>query len=396
MNQKTLIIIISIAGVILIGIGIFLLTRGGAEQGQTTEGPITLFPSSEDRPAPLPSMGSELTDEAANGQLSQGLVQIINIPVSGAVFNKESEKIRYFDKATGHIYEITAQGQDKQQITITTIPKIFEVLWSKDATKAVLRYFEEENGTSESLKTFVMSSISTTTQTEGIFLPTKTLSAVVSPSEDKIFYLLENGEYSQGLTATFENKNQKQIFSSQFNEFLPNWPQKNVITLLTKPSYLNEGYLYKLNPTTGYLTKIVSRIKGLTALYSPLVDSVIYSQSDNGSIATKFYNGETKKTSDLGVKTLPEKCVFSKMDESKIYCAVPRMFPSANYPDDWYQGSFFFSDAIWQIDTVNGSTKVLADYGDFDAVNLFMDQNEGYLFFQDKKDSTLWSLKIEN
>jgi len=32
---------------------------------------------------------------------------------------------------------------------------------------------------------------------------------------------------------------------------------------------------------------------------------------------------------------------------------------------------------------------------EFDAINLFLSKNENYLFFQNKKDGTLWSIKLQ-
>ena len=98
----------------------------------------------------------------------------------------------------------------------------------------------------------------------------------------------------------------------------------------------------------------------------------------------------------MGITTLPEKCVFSKTDENKIYCAVPISMPSAKYPDEWYQGLISFSDNLWQINVNTGIAKIIFYKSDFDITNLFTDKNENYLFFTNKKDSTLWSLQISN
>ena len=45
----------------------------------------------------------------------------------------------------------------------------------------------------------------------------------------------------------------------------------------------------------------------------------------------------------LGLKTLPEKCIFNKFG-SALYCAVPKQVPAEEYPDSWYQGVVSFDD----------------------------------------------------
>ena len=96
----------------------------------------------------------------------------------------------------------------------------------------------------------------------------------------------------------------------------------------------------------------------------------------------------------MGLKTLPEKCLFSAINTDIIYCAIPRNIPKSDYPDDWYQGLFFFSDTLWQINLSSGAKKMILDEEDFDIINIFSDEKENYLFFQDKRNSTLWSFKL--
>jgi hypothetical protein len=396
-NKKTLIIIGGVIAVIIVGFVLFFIFREPTTEETREEGFLSfLFPSSEDKsggPLPGPSDKPETGDLPGDYSTQGKLTRLTSMAVSGAVFNEESLKVQYFEKATGHMYEIDAFGKKEKKRTITTIPKIFEVFWSKNADKAILRYLAEpeEANIVEPVHSFVATSLASTT--EGIFLPLNTLAAVTSPEEEKIFYLLE-ADTTAGIIASFENKNQKEIFYSPFGEFLISWPTKNTITLLTKPTALIEGYLYRLNAQTGSFTKILGDIKGLTALYSPHGNKILYSESERTIFETKIYDINEGTSSNFNYKTLPEKCIFSPINENIIFCAVPNDLPPARYPDDWYKGLISFSDTLWQIDLANGSTEIILEGGEFDIINLFSNSTGAFIFFQNKKDGTLWSLKL--
>lgn len=404
MDKKKL-IIVSIGIVIVVGLSLFVFLGGSPkDEGQTTtesSGFLSfLFPSSQDKPG---EPFAEPSNQQDTGDLTTGeystpgkLTQLTTRAIAGAVFSEEALKVQYFEKATGHMYEIDAFGQNKEQRTITTIPKILEVSWSKDASKAILRYLaepEEESSILEPVYTFIATSLTSTT-TEGVFLPLNTILAVASPEEDKVFYLLE-GDTSAGIVSSFENQNKKEVFYSPFSEFLADWPTKNTITLLTKPSAMVEGYFYRINPQTESFTKILGDIKGLTVLYSPYGDKVIYSQSEGGGLTTKIYDIEEGSSSDFSYKTLPEKCLFSPANEDLIYCAVPAEITYGYYPDVWYKGLVQFEDTLWKINTADGSTEKILEGGEFDMINLFSNSTGDFIFFQNKKDGTLWSLQID-
>jgi hypothetical protein len=195
--------------------------------------------------------------------------------------------------------------------------------------------------------------------------------------------------------ADFENKKQSNILNIPFGEFNISWPSKNIITLLTKSSTEAEGYLYSLDFKTGKFEKLIGGIKGLTALVSPAGEKIIYSQSRRNGIETKIFTIKDKTSADFGLTTLPEKCAWSKLDKNIIYCPAPNNFPAGDYPDDWYQGMISFNDSIWQINLSTGETNVLINETNIDVINPFLSKDENYLVFTNKKDNTLWSLKIK-
>ncbi len=396
MDKRYLTIIGIITGLIVIGLIVFWVSM--ATTPATTPAPLgNPFPSGTNIPA-QPKTPTTPTPTIPPGQLRQ-LTQLTQKSVSGAIFISSTttqQVVRYFEKATGHIYDIDLQKGESSRISNTTIPGIFEISWLKNGEQAVIRYTENnETGIEDAVRSFIITSLSATS-THGIFLPSDTETIATSPQGDQVFYLIPYEGLNFGITATSDNKKQKQIISTPFGEFIASWPNSNIITLLTKPSADAQGYFYKLDPVKLYFDKILGGITGLTALLSPSGENVIYSYTSGQGFKTNIYNVKDNKSSALALTTMPEKCVWSKIKKEIIYCAVPASVPEGIYPDSWYQGLVSFSDRIWKVDVLNGSTEIISaeNNQDFDFINLFTSKNEDYIFFQNKKDGTLWSLKI--
>jgi len=352
-----------------------------------------LFPSSGEKTIeglPGPS-GNNEGENLPTGQPA-GTEKILKQLTTNAITSATvaSTSIRYMEKSTGHIYDVSPDGQNRLRLSNTTILKTFENFWSVKANKLIARYFED----SGSVKTFSFA-LGATSTISGIFFPQTITEMAVSPSEDKIFYLVSTDGAFKGITANFENKNQASIFSSPFGEFNIIWPKSDIITLLTKPSAFVPGFFYSINSKTGKFDKIIGDILGLTARLSPDGTRVIYSQSKNNSFTTKIFNAQDKTSVDFELTTLPEKCVWSGLNKNIVYCAAPNDLPAADYPDDWYQGLVFFSDSVWQKDFSNGATKILIQETNADIINPFLTKDESYLIFTNKTDNTLWSLKIK-
>lgn len=394
MSKKIIILIIIILVLTAGAVGFYFYKKSNGTPGE--EGFFSrLFPAAGEREIKggggqeaLPPSGENILKEPLAAKI---LTQLTKSAVSGAAF--ASTTIRYIEKSTGHIYEIEPNGENKQRISNTTILKTFESFWSADANKLILRYFEED-GADLNVRNF-SSFIATTTALQGIFLPAQISALAVSPAEDKIFYLVPAGDAVNGITSDFENKKQNNIFSLSFGEFNVSWPNKDKIVLLTKPSFDIEGFFYFLDSKTGKFEKIIGGIKGLMAIVSSDAGKLIYSQSINNGVETKNFNIKDKTVKSLGVNTLPEKCVWSKVDKDIVYCGAPKSFPVADYPDAWYQGLVSFSDSIWRLNLSTGEAVIMNNEIDSDIINPFLSKTEDYLIFTDKKNLTLWSLKLK-
>ena len=408
MNKTTKIIIIAII-IIMLAAGFFAFFVGQkpsevANDTTTTGG----FPDTGDSAgrafSKSSSIGRTIPGSAGETNKVNILTQLTKNTISGAAYYGTTTAL-YMERATGHIYKINLDGTNKIRLSNATVPKSFEATWSYKSDKMAVRYFEDPATGSVKLtvKTFLASighllKATSTSEADlkGLALPATVSEIVVSPVEDKIFYLnqMEN-DTTEGVVADFSNKNQKKIFELPFGEFNISWPTKDNIVLLTKPSAKTEGYLYFLNAKTGVLTRILGETKGLMATVSPDGEKIIFSGIGQDGTEAKIYNVKSKTVSELGFATLADKCVWGKKNKNMVYCAVPSRISGSNQPDDWYQGVVSFDDGFWRKNILTGESKnILSRFG-ADIMNIFVSDDESYLIFTDKNDGTLWSLKIK-
>jgi hypothetical protein len=311
--------------------------------------------------------------------------------------------LRYVARATGNIYESFADKIDERQFSETVIPKIYEAYFGNQGQLALMRYLKTDNKTIETFlgklpKEYLGADTTTTNNVTGSFLPENIEDVSLSPDASSVFYLFNAGNNIVGTTLNLLSNKKTQIFTSPFTEWLPSWPNAKIIILTTKPASGFPGYIYEINAITGKnLSEVFGGINGLTTLPSPDGKLILY--SDDG-LSLFIYHLDTKVSNLLGVRTLPEKCVWGGNSDI-IYCAVPKSISSGAYPDSWYQGEISFSDQFWKIDVKTGNATMLLDPititggSDIDGIKLALDAGENYLFFVNKKDSYLWEYLLK-
>ncbi|MBU4480117.1 hypothetical protein KKG48_01580 [Patescibacteria group bacterium] len=338
------------------------------------------------------------------------LRKISNSPVAGFFSfqnekNKEEILIRYIEKATGHIYEANDFSSSKKRISNTTIPKIQEALWL-DKSSFVIRYlddfdniktfFAQINETEETSKTDGKT-INEEEKIEGVFLQNDIQQVV--KAGDQIFYLIKNTEGSRGILSDTNGEKKIEIFNSPLTELLVQRPKKGLLAFTTKPSVFASGYLYFFDTKTEEMRKILGLKKGLTTSISSDGEKILFSESTDSSFTLNLYNIEDNSSEKIVLATLPEKCVWAENNQI-VYCGVPTKIAKGEYPDEWYQGVISFTDDIWKIDLENQIAEILVSVKELegaqiDLIKPALSHNERFLFFVNKKDSSLWSLELK-
>jgi len=331
------------------------------------------------------------------------LRQITTTPVAGAVIftekstnNEDSTNylIRYIEKATGHIYETSTASLTQTRISNTTIPQIQETLWLKNDSLAI-RYLDDGN----TIKTFLANLTPDETsgqKLEGTFLQDNIIELI--EFNKGIFYLIENGQGSIGITVDNKNENKKIIFESPLQEWLIKNVDDRYISFTTKPAITVTGFSFLLDTKTGNFDKIIEEKNNLSVLISNLFN-ILYSEYGKLGPQLFVYNKEKKTNTEISLQTFPEKCVWNT-DNTAIFCGVPEEKLSNSDLTNWYKGKISFSDNLWKIDTLTGNSEFLLspvefETGKIDIINPILNEDNNYLLFTNKKDFGLWVLQLK-
>ncbi|MGB0925247.1 MAG: hypothetical protein ACPGTS_00895, partial [Minisyncoccia bacterium] len=199
----------------------------------------------------------------------------------------------------------------------------------------------------------------------------------------------------------FETDEKKEIFTSPYTEWLTHWNSDESLEIVTKPSYLSEGYSYEMNPSDGDYHKSFKQKNGLNTLASPDNKNLFVFETLDNTVRSSIFSRNTKRMRPLSIQTFPEKCTWAH-DNSFLYCFVPDSLAYGNeYPDIWYQGIETYTDSMWKIDPNTLQAELISDIKDeydqtFDVIKIGIDKNSDYLYFIDKNTEELWSYRLQN
>jgi hypothetical protein len=304
------------------------------------------------------------------------------------------------ERGTAHIYETLATNLNVERLSNTTLTRLQEGFFTNSGNSIIIR---DLIGSTDSIRTRLATlSFDTPTSTEQTLkttdLPVNISQMTRSPDKSQIFSIMTTG--TRGILSNTDGGSKSGIFDSPYREWLVQWPNKQTIVLTTKPSGGTAGFAYALNPQTKALSRIMGGINGLTTLVSPDGGKVLYSESESGSMKLFAYDRKTGVSTDMFLRTFPEKCVWSPTEKSIVYCGIPRDIAFNLYPDVWYQGRIVFSDSIWSINVDTLETHQLAIPTDevgsiIDVINPVLNANGDYLMFQNKIDLSLWGLQVK-
>lgn len=391
MDKKTLFLIIISLFLVAGLIGWWFLGASSDQKGPEIDGDgffSSLFPdlgpSGRDEQE---SDGTASTTTPADATPSR-LYKLVPESISGALFIKSSGRIRYIERATGHVYDIDPDGKNKTRISNTTVPGVFDVAWAPDGSRAIIKY-----PSSSGLN--ILSARFNASTTLGVFLPADIKEVLFSLKGDRIAYVIESASGGNIITASPDNKNTRTVFRNPFYSWTLLWPEENIMYLTTRPSAFVDGFAYRLNVTSGAFEKIAGPRSGL--LFSTDGKSALLAEADQRKEGALAYtvNLKTGEATQIEARLIPEKCAWSKKEKNVAFCAFTDPFPRSVVPDDWYQGKLLFADSFAKIDTAKGGIEKIPSDTPLDAYKPFLSAEEDKLFFTNRYDGSLWGLRIK-
>lgn len=403
MNTKKIIIIIGILFILALASLLvynlfFKSTSPGGETG-TGGGALPTSPGGRGgtvTPTGLPGGGTEAGTSPGATPTSLAALKIKPISqeqVIAPTIGSDGKTVKYFSKTNGNIYQSDFDGGSLKKTSSVNLTNLLKALWSPDKDKIIGIFAEKET-----IKKYFYDY----TSNQSSILNEKIKYVAWSPDSKKIAYhFVDSGSEQNNISLSNpDGTNWKNIFKTRLDNVIIEWPIKEKISLRTPPSGLAQGVLYSINSETGDFFKVISDTFGLYVNWSPKGDKILFSSTNNRGKNPTLNLSDEKGTSfkNLNLGGLADKCTWSK-DDKTIFCALPQeLSQNATWPDDYYKGLVILKDDIYKINLeteqrtkIIGSTAAIS----YDAQELFLSPKEDYLFFVNRSNGLLYSLKTQ-
>jgi hypothetical protein len=205
-----------------------------------------------------------------------------------------------------------------------------------------------------------------------------------------------NDFFTKGIITDMDGKT-RNLFTSPFSEWRPQWVNNNLAVLTTKASGSADGYAYGLNLTSGSMRKLMGPYSGLVTNTSPDGKKILYSENTSNNTGMSLWVKTIGRDTDkrMTQDTLAEKCTWSS-DSTIVYCMIPDSIQEGNYPDDWYMGTVWFNDTLWQFNLSEGiSTQIGIFPEQIDGYKLSASSSGKYVYVVNRLNDNLWVVNLE-
>jgi hypothetical protein len=160
--------------------------------------------------------------------------------------------------------------------------------------------------------------------------------------------------------------------------------------LYTKPSGLLEGYAYTvqgngLTPTSLYGNGLSLLANNTAMVHTFVKDNTIVSSGQTDTVVS----------TTIGIPMIPEKCTFTSLSATTLWCAVPKNRLASTFINDWYKGKVSSNDELWSVDIQTRTASAVLDFElvsgrIIDATDVGVTEGELFVFFRNRSDNTLW------
>ncbi len=304
----------------------------------------------------------------------------------------DGQKVKYYLQNNGNVFQANFDGSDTKRISSDILEGLVKVIWSPQKDQ-VITFFEKENSIEKYLYDY---------QSQKAQLLDQNIKEISWHNrQNTIAYQYTSQETNNISLKQFAQGPHKIISKTPLKNLLLDWPKENKLAASTKASGLVQGFIYLIDTASGKWEKAMGGKYGLTALWSPQGDKILFSETNEQGkkLSLKMLDLNSQKTIATEFETLAEKCVWSR-DNRSIFCAVPKEIPSSSVlPDDYYKDKITFFDDIWWINLDTQETEKVFDSSGikgepYNISKIILSETEDHLVFLNKQDGHLYSLEL--
>lgn len=316
-----------------------------------------------------------------------------------------STAIRFQERATGHVYDAFTFLEPLNKVSNITIQKIYSTLFTNDKNQMLALNLSQDN---ESIRTTLLKIIPAKEETKtASSTPQSVEQSQLSSAMDNVQFVQETNRLlytvrsplgTTFFTSDTQRASEKAVAATPLSDVTVEYVNGSKALVQTKASANVRGYAYTLDLVTGSLNKVTGNIPGLLVKMSSDLKYYLYSESTLNRPVIRAYDTTTGTTRQIGLQTIPEKCVFSKKVTSEAFCFGSVAYKAAQYPDAWFKGKVFNTEHLYKIDLATGSVVnvyLFENEQAFDVINPKLSPNEDMIGFQNKYDLTLWALDLD-
>ncbi len=403
MKRTRLILILGAAAILLVIVAVaYVFTRPGGESSGN-ENPVRnflsgLFPFGQE------PGGSKVEGPGESGAPGSGgepvverLRKVSDGPVTGAWFVPASSttplRIRFMERATGHVYETRAATYGDTRVSNTTLPGMEEFVPVSAESFIVRRV-----GGGGAIENTFATLIPTSSPTSLRIAPLEGFTRIaVAPDGQSAVAVLETGSGSRVETMRPDGTLSKTVLVSPIRSFVPLAANGRSL-IASAPSSGVPGFVYEILEG-GTLLKRAGDIPGLMAIPSPSGEYLLVGGSSGTERTLAVIEIRNGARHELPLGGLVAKCAWISESPVVVFCGISDPIGNISLPDNWLLGSVSLNDTGWLVHPLEGSAKSLGKFENvtgvaMDVMNPDASPDGEYVLFMNKNDLSLWSLRL--
>lgn len=405
-NWKQLVLLIIVV-LILIAVAMFMFLRSDTNSTNTTE--TGVFPQAGDRGIGFPStneQGGISNTPATTTDEIPLLRQLWSKPVSGAGYfrsNEETLAVRFVERASGHIYDIPTDSLTATKILNITIPRIQHAFFFNNGGNLILQYLSDLHTSIETYSATlipVLDDGENAYSLDGTFLPADITAITPSPDGKSLSFIQKNETGSTLYRSSLDAGSAVELFRSPFKSWRLEWASPSRVVLTSAPHPGAIGSTFAIATEDGALKSLVTSKNGsFTASSNDNLTYTVFSEEIDKVVRLYAYDYAKKERKNLNLSTFMDKCVWSNVSNTTLYCFVPNQLVIPGNILAWNQGGGNFADNMWKIDVSTGEAVLLyqidKEFSKYlDAIKPVLADDDSSITFIDKNDLTPWLLLL--